>query len=268
MAGSAHRLQKEMADCGKDWDVSGVHAAPADESGAGGGALSTIAARIKGPQGTPYERGVFHVEVKIPAGYPFEPPKMRFVTRLWHPNVSSQTGAICLDILKTAWSPALTIKTTLLSLQGLLSAPEPNDPQDAEVASMYKGDFKKWAATAAYWTELYAVERPKGEPAPPRPAELGGAGAGAGASASSSSSSSSSSSTASSSTSSAAGAAGAAAQRGGVGGQAAALAAATAAAARRDPDPKIAALIDMVSGAPPRALHFARARCARALTRR
>jgi ubiquitin-conjugating enzyme (huntingtin interacting protein 2) len=251
MAGSAHRLQKEMADCGKDWDVSGVHAAPADESGAGGGALSTIAARIKGPQGTPYERGVFHVEVKIPAGYPFEPPKMRFVTRLWHPNVSSQTGAICLDILKTAWSPALTIKTTLLSLQGLLSAPEPNDPQDAEVASMYKGDFKKWAATAAYWTELYAVERPKGEPPPPRPAELGGAGAGAGAGASASSSSSSSS--ASSSTSSAAGAA---AQRGGAGGQAAALAAATAAAVRRDPDPKIAALIDMVGGAPPRALRF------------
>lgn len=87
---------------------------------------------------------------------------MKFITRLWHPNVSSQTvracaelvarcfawhghlhpeptqGAICLDIIKkgpdSAWSPALTIKTALLSLQALLSAPEPNDPQDAEVA--------------------------------------------------------------------------------------------------------------------------------------
>jgi len=48
---------------------------------------------------------------------------------VWHPNISSQTGAICLDILKDQWSPALTIKTALLSLQALLSAPEPSDPQ-------------------------------------------------------------------------------------------------------------------------------------------
>lgn len=51
-----------------------------------------------------------------------------------HPNISSQNGAICLDILKDQWSPALTLKTALLSLQALLSAPAPNDPQDAVVA--------------------------------------------------------------------------------------------------------------------------------------
>lgn len=63
--------------------------------------------------------------------YPFEPPKMRFETKIWHPNISSQTGAICLDILKDQWSPALTIKTALLSIQALLSAAEPTDPQVA-----------------------------------------------------------------------------------------------------------------------------------------
>lgn len=51
-----------------------------------------------------------------------------------HPNISSQTGAICLDILKNNWSPALNLKTALISLQALLSTPEPNDPQDAVVA--------------------------------------------------------------------------------------------------------------------------------------
>lgn len=61
--------------------------------------------------------------------YPFEPPRMRFITKIWHPNISSQTGAICLDILKDQWSPALTIKTALLSIQALLSAAEPTDPQ-------------------------------------------------------------------------------------------------------------------------------------------
>ena len=50
-------------------------------------------------------------------------------TQCRHPNISSANGAICLDILKDQWSPALTLKTALLSLQALLSSPAPDDPQ-------------------------------------------------------------------------------------------------------------------------------------------
>ena len=99
---------------------------------------------INGPDGTPYTGGTFHVDITIPSDYPFSPPKMKFITKcklsfvlnlnmrcgqlyfyvlyhlVWHPNVSSQTGAICLDILKDQWSPALTIKTALISLQALM----------------------------------------------------------------------------------------------------------------------------------------------------
>eukprot|EP01138_Halocafeteria_seosinensis_P005449 gb/GECG01005570.1/.p1 GENE.gb/GECG01005570.1/~~gb/GECG01005570.1/.p1 ORF type:complete len:221 (+),score=32.57 gb/GECG01005570.1/:1-663(+) len=109
-----------------------------------------------GPKDTPYEDGEFTVDIQIPEDYPFKPPKMKFETYVWHPNVSSQTGAICLDILKDQWSPALTLKTALMSLAALLSAPVPDDPQDAQVASQYKNDYKKWERKAKMWTQKYA----------------------------------------------------------------------------------------------------------------
>jgi ubiquitin-conjugating enzyme (huntingtin interacting protein 2) len=114
---------------------------------------------IHGPEDTPYHKGLFKVDIVIPSDYPFTPPKMKFLTKIWHPNVSSQTGAICLDILKDAWSPALTIKTALLSLQALMCAPEPSDPQDAEVAGMYQNNHEQWVSTAKFWTESYAREK-------------------------------------------------------------------------------------------------------------
>jgi len=111
---------------------------------------------LLGPEGSPYEGGVFIVDIQLPADYPFAPPKMRFDTKVWHPNVSSANGAICLDILKDNWSPALTIRTALLSLQALLSTPEPDDPQDAQVARQYLDQREEFKATAKFWTESYA----------------------------------------------------------------------------------------------------------------
>ncbi|KAL6182673.1 hypothetical protein ACLB2K_044088 [Fragaria x ananassa] len=106
--------------------------------------------------GTPYEGGTFQIDISLPDAYPFEPPKMQFTTKVWHPNISSQSGAICLDILKDQWSPALTLKTALLSVQALLSAPQPDDPQDAVVAQQYLRDYQTFVGTARYWTESFA----------------------------------------------------------------------------------------------------------------
>ena len=112
--------------------------------------------RIKGPIDTCYQGGIFDVDIIIPDDYPFKPPKMKFDTKIWHPNISSVTGAICLDILKNEWTPALTIRTALISLQALKCEPVPNDPQDAVVAKQYMSDIKLFNETAKHWVEEYA----------------------------------------------------------------------------------------------------------------
>nr|XP_023646403.1 ubiquitin-conjugating enzyme E2 K-like isoform X1 [Paramormyrops kingsleyae] len=65
--------------------------------------FTELKGEIAGPPDTPYEGGRYQLEIKIPETYPFNPPKVRFITKIWHPNISSVTGAICLDILKDQW---------------------------------------------------------------------------------------------------------------------------------------------------------------------
>ncbi|MBW0565305.1 hypothetical protein O181_105020 [Austropuccinia psidii MF-1] len=155
MANRQKRVMKEIQDCQKDSKLSQIFIETVD------GDLSKLRGKFPGPINSPYESGTFEVAIEIPPGYPFEPLKMKFITKVYHPNISSQSGAICLDILKDAWSPVLTLKTTLVSLQSLLCSPEPNDPQDAEVAKVYLSDKAAFERTARYWTETYATSSSK-----------------------------------------------------------------------------------------------------------
>ncbi|XP_052860702.1 ubiquitin-conjugating enzyme E2-22 kDa [Anopheles bellator] len=118
--------------------------------------FTELRGEIAGPPDTPYEGGKFVLEIKVPETYPFNPPKVKFLTKIWHPNISSVTGAICLDILKDNWAAAMTLRTVLLSLQALLAAAEPDDPQDAVVATQYKESHEMFILTAKHWTNVYA----------------------------------------------------------------------------------------------------------------
>merc|ERR1712083_582245 len=144
------RLEKELSDIRALAKDSSVSADAVDND------LRHWKGSLKGPEGTPYTGGAFYIDIQIPTDYPYNPPKMKFDTKIWHPNISSQTGAICLDVLGKEWSPALTIRTALLSIQALLSAPEPTDPQDAQVADMYKNNRAEFDQTAKHWTESFA----------------------------------------------------------------------------------------------------------------
>lgn len=154
------RLQKEIQDILKDTQ-SGITVTTSQGSTEFAD-LTHFHGHFTGPPDTPYEGGKYDVDIRITPEYPFKPPEMRFITRIWHPNVSSQTGAICLDTLGQAWSPVLTLKSALISLQSLLSSPEPKDPQDAEVASMLITRPEEFAHVAREWAIRYA-EAPKAQ---------------------------------------------------------------------------------------------------------
>ncbi|KAG5380005.1 hypothetical protein IGI04_027847 [Brassica rapa subsp. trilocularis] len=119
--------------------------------------------------------GVFKLELFLPEEYPMSAPKakrcslvyfagsfddfdleqVRFLTKIYHPNID-KLGRICLDILKDKWSPALQIRTVLLSIQALLSAPNPDDPLSENIAKHWKSNEAEAVETAKEWTRLYA----------------------------------------------------------------------------------------------------------------
>merc|ERR1712048_894513 len=110
---------------------------------------------IIGPTTSPYEGGKFELELFLPEDYPMSPPKVIFTTKIYHPNID-KLGRICLDILKDKWSPALQIRTVLLSIQALLSAPNPDDPLNNQVAELWKTNEAQAIAEAKVWTQKYA----------------------------------------------------------------------------------------------------------------
>ena len=71
----------------------GIRASPSEQD------IRYFDVSIQGPDGSPFEKGIFSLELWLPSSYPMEPPRVRFLTKIYHPNID-KLGRICLDILK------------------------------------------------------------------------------------------------------------------------------------------------------------------------
>lgn len=121
-------MQKELQMLERD-PPPGVSVWPAISSD-GVSSLVHLEATLFGPQDSPYADGAFKLDIVIPSGYPMEPPAIRFVTPVYHPNID-EAGRICLNTLKMppsgSWKPSLNISTVLLMLRVLLAEPNAAD---------------------------------------------------------------------------------------------------------------------------------------------
>eukprot|EP00252_Welwitschia_mirabilis_P005786 TRINITY_DN1637_c0_g1_i1.p1 TRINITY_DN1637_c0_g1~~TRINITY_DN1637_c0_g1_i1.p1 ORF type:complete len:162 (-),score=23.86 TRINITY_DN1637_c0_g1_i1:208-693(-) len=119
-------------------------------------------ALIKGPTDTPYQEGAFQLSINIPEQYPLVPPQVRFITKIFHPNVHFKSGEICLDILKTAWSPAWTLQSVCRAIIALMAHPEPDSPLNCDCGNLLRsGDYRGYQSMARMYTRLAATNSNK-----------------------------------------------------------------------------------------------------------
>lgn len=111
---------------------------------------------IEGPRDSPYEGGRFQVLITIPSNYPFKPPDARFATKIYHPSVKSDDGAICAQVYQDNWSPTKSIRHIIDLVMNMLLTPNPDHPVEADIASQMANDYNAFAETARQWVQQYA----------------------------------------------------------------------------------------------------------------
>ena len=122
---------------------------------------------FEGPPDTLYEGGFFKAILKFPEDYPSNPPEMKFLTEMWHPNIYPD-GRVCISILhppgtdefneqETAderWRPILGIESILLSVISMLSDPNLESPANIDAAKNFKEDYASYKKKVKKLTQL------------------------------------------------------------------------------------------------------------------
>ena len=141
------RIKRDIEKIHKDGGANGIIIMEGDSP-------NKFTAFIMGPPDSPYANRQLEFSIELPERYPMEAPKIKAISRIYHPNIIStrdpdmtqeqaaitgtDLGTICLNIFKGEWSPALSLLSSLISIQQLLADPNPDDPLEPEIAELYK----------------------------------------------------------------------------------------------------------------------------------
>lgn len=98
--------------------------------------IYTWKAYLVGPEGSPFENGLFELNVNL-SNYPLQPPKIVFLTKIFHPNIHFQTGEICLEVFKESWTPYWTLESIMRAISYLLTVPNPDSPLNCDAGNIF-----------------------------------------------------------------------------------------------------------------------------------
>lgn len=114
---------------------------------------------ISGPINSPYEDGIFEININVPTDYPMNPPICKFNTKIFHPNIHFETGEICHELLKDKWLPSCSLETVCKSILDLISNPNYDSPLNCDAANLLKfGDTIGFYYMAKMVTIDYATK--------------------------------------------------------------------------------------------------------------
>ncbi|KAI9003068.1 ubiquitin-conjugating enzyme E2 S-like protein [Gaertneriomyces semiglobifer] len=116
--------------------------------------LTDVQAWIEGPDGTPYQGGCFRVKLNLGTEYPDAPPTGTFLTKIFHPNVS-ETGSICVNVLKKDWKKEYGLGHILLTIKCLLIDPNPESALNEEAGRLLLEDYNAYAKHARLFTAIH-----------------------------------------------------------------------------------------------------------------
>ena len=121
--------------------------------------LKELEFTLTGPKDTCYEGAKFTIYVYLPINYPFKSPSIAFRTKIYHPNIDAQSGAVCLDVINQKWSPSFSLVNIFDKfLPYLLTYPNPDDPLNRDAADNYKTNKRVYAAKVKEYIVKYCQD--------------------------------------------------------------------------------------------------------------
>jgi peroxin-4 len=116
--------------------------------------ILTLSKQLANPSSPPTPDGRWLLRITVPPTYPLQPPQIAFATPIVHPNVHLQTGEICLDLLKDAWSPVYSVLECVRAFRVLLATPGLESPFNVDVAALLqKGDVLGARGLVELWVD-------------------------------------------------------------------------------------------------------------------